>query len=88
MPSGREQQTVRVIRLTDAKASLSSLIDNAMRGEPSIVTRNGKRAAVVIGYEEWERLTKVPSFGRLLMSAPISGKDLPPRSRKNRPNLF
>jgi prevent-host-death family protein len=79
---------MRVIRLTDAKATLPSLIDDAARGEPSIITRRGRPAAVAIGFEEWERLTNVPSFGRLLMSAPISGDDLPPRNRKSRPSPF
>jgi prevent-host-death family protein len=73
---------MREIQLKDAKASLSSLIDDATRGKASIITRHGKREAVVIGFEEWERLSNVPSFGRLLMSAPVSGEDLPPRSRK------
>jgi len=35
-----------------------------------------------VGFEERERLTHVPSFGRLLMSAPIAAKDLPRRNRK------
>jgi len=73
---------VREIQLKDAKASLSSLLDDATRGEPSIITRHGKPEAVVVGFEEWERLTRVPSFGRLLMSAPIARKDLPRRNRK------
>lgn len=73
---------MREIQLRDAKASLSSLVDDATRGQASIITRHGKREAVVVGFEEWERLTNVPSFGRLLMSAPVSGKELPPRSRK------
>jgi antitoxin Phd len=73
---------VREIQLKDAKASLSSLVDDATRGEPSIITRDGKPEAVVVGFEEWERLTHVSSFGRLLMSAPIAAKDLPRRNRK------
>lgn len=81
-------RTVRVIRLTDAKASLSSLVDSAVRGEPSIIMRHGKRSAVVIGFEEWENLSNVPSFGRLLMSAPISKKDVPPRNRRSRPRFL
>jgi antitoxin Phd len=73
---------MREIQMTRAKASLRSLVDDAMRGEPSIITRHGKREAVVVGFEDWERLTKVPSFGRLLMSAPITEKDLPRRNRQ------
>ena len=73
---------MREIQLKDAKASLSSLVDDATRGKPSIITRHGKPEAVVVGFEEWERLAHVPSFGRLLMSAPLEAKDLPRRNRK------
>jgi prevent-host-death family protein len=72
---------MREFQLKDAKAKLSFLIDEAMRGQPAVITRHGKRQAVVLGFQEWERLAKVPSFGQLLMSAPISDVDLPRRSR-------
>jgi prevent-host-death family protein len=58
------------IQLRDAKATLSAVVDEAIRGEPSIITRHGRREAVVVSFEEWERLSRVPSFGRLLMSMP------------------
>ena len=70
---------MREIQLRDAKATLSTVIDNARQGEPSIITRHGKREAVVLSFEEWERLSRVPSFGRLLMAAPIEPGDLPER---------
>jgi antitoxin Phd len=72
---------MREIQLKDAKATLSSVVDDAVAGEPSIITRHGKREAIVLGIEDWERLAQVPSFGRLLMSAPIASGDLPRRSR-------
>ncbi len=70
---------MREIQLRDAKATLSAVIDSARQGESSIITRHGKREAVVISFEEWERLSRVPSFGRLLMAAPIGPDDLPER---------
>jgi prevent-host-death family protein len=70
---------MREIQLRDAKASLSAVVDEAMRGKPAVITRHGKRQAVVVGYEEWQRLSTVPSFGRLLMMAPLSADDLPNR---------
>jgi antitoxin Phd len=70
---------MREIQLRDAKASLSAVVDEAVHGKPSIITRHGKRQVVVISYEEWERLSNVPSFGRLLMAAPLTEDDL--RSR-------
>jgi len=71
---------MREIQLRDAKASLSAVVDEAMRGKPAVITRHGKRQAVVVSYEEWERLSTVPSFGRLLMSAPLAADDLSSRS--------
>ena len=68
------------IQLRDAKATLSAVIDNAKQGEPSIITRRGRREAVVLSFEEWERLSRVPSFGRLLMEAPVEPGDLSARS--------
>jgi len=57
---------------------LSSLVDAAVDGEPSAITRRGKRVAVILGFAEWQRSRRAPSFGQLLMSAPISAGDLPP----------
>ena len=73
--------TMRESQLRDAKASLSAVIDEAMQGKPAVITRHGKRQAVVVSYEEWERLSHVPTFGRLLMSAPLTADDLPNRNR-------
>jgi len=61
---------MRKIQLKDAKAKLSTVVDQAVRGKPSVITRHGKPEAVVLGLADWERLSNVPSFGRLLMSAP------------------
>jgi prevent-host-death family protein len=72
---------MREIQLRDAKASLSAVVDDALRGEPAIITRHGKKEAVVLSFKEWERLSQVPSFGRLLMAAPIEPGDLPERDR-------
>jgi antitoxin Phd len=71
---------MREIPLRDARASLSAVVDEAMRGEPVIITRRGKRQAVVVGYDEWERLSNVPTFGRLLMMAPLAANELPSRN--------
>jgi len=70
------------LQLRDAKAALSAVVDDAVRGRPCIITRHGRPDAVVIGYEDWERLSNVPAFGRLLMAAPLRKGDLPRRSRR------
>jgi len=68
------------IQLRDAKSGLSAVVDDAVQGNPSLITRHGKPQAVVLGYAEWQRLSNVPSFGRLLMAAPDLA-DLPERDQ-------
>jgi len=72
---------MRRIQLKDAKAKLSAVVERASRGKPSVITRHGKAEAVVVGIADWERLSRVPSFGRLLMSAPLESGDLSERNR-------
>jgi antitoxin Phd len=72
---------MREIQLREAKATLSAVVDDAVRGKPSVITRHGRPEAVVIGFDEWQRLSSVPSFGRLLMFAPVEPDDLPERDR-------
>jgi antitoxin Phd len=78
---GHIEDVMRKIQLKDAKANFSAVVDQATRGKPSVITRHGKPEAVVLGFADWERLSRVPSFGRLLMSAPLEVEDLPARSR-------
>lgn len=70
---------MKELQLRDAKANLSAVVDEAVLGEEFIITRHGKPEAVLIGFEEWKRLSAVPSFGRLLMAAPEGIGDLPER---------
>ena len=70
---------MKEIQLRDAKATLSSVIDRAVAGDGSIVTRHGKKQAVIISYEDYCRLSKVPSFGWLLTHSPLEEGDIPER---------
>jgi prevent-host-death family protein len=71
---------MREIQLRDAKAHLSAVVDAALQGEPAIITRHGRKQAVILSFAEWERLSRVPSFGLLLMAAPLEADDLPTRN--------
>jgi antitoxin Phd len=73
---------MRKIQLRDAKAGLSALVDEAVEGRPTLITRHGKPEAVILGFTDYQRLSKVPAFGRLLMAAPIGPLDLPARNRR------
>jgi prevent-host-death family protein len=66
---------MREIQFEDAKANLSAVVDEAMDGKRAVITRHSKRQAVVLSYQDWERLSNVPSFGRLLMAAPMTEDD-------------
>jgi antitoxin Phd len=72
---------MREVQLEDAKANLYLVVDEAIRGKPAIITRHGERQAVVVSYAEWERLSHVPTFGRLLMAAPLQADNLPSRDK-------
>lgn len=72
---------MKQLSLRDAKATLSSVVDQAAGGEVVLITRYGKETAVVLGYEEYRRLSDVPSFGRLLASFPGEPEDIPDRDR-------
>lgn len=73
---------MREMQLRDAKAGLSAVVDDAVNGKPVVITRRGKREAVVLGFKQWEKLSRVPSFGRLLMAAPLVDTDLASRDRR------
>lgn len=73
---------MREIQLKDAKATLSAVVDQAVAGEPSVITRHGRREAVLVSFEEWERISKVPSFADLVLAFPGETPDIPDRSRK------
>lgn len=73
---------MREIQLKDAKATLSAVVDQAIRGNPAVITRHGKREAVVLSFDEYEKLLHVPSFGRLLAAFPGDADDIPSRSTK------
>lgn len=74
-------KSMKEIQLKDAKAMLSAVVDEAVKGHGAIITRHGAPTAVVISFDEYERLKKVPSFGWLLAHAPLEEADLPARGQ-------
>ncbi len=59
---------MKTISTFEAKNKLSEVIASAERGEPQIITKNGRKSAVIISYGEFERLTakKIPLVEFLL----------------------
>jgi antitoxin Phd len=79
----------RVWQLQDAKNKFSELVDRAADGEPQVVTKRGKRAAVLVSAEEYARLkgresgAQTVDFIQHLLSAP-KGDFTPPRRTKTK----
>jgi len=62
---------MREVPLRDAKAGFSAVVDQAAKGEATVVTRHGTPVAVVLGFAEWQRLTQArPGFSELLLGFP------------------
>jgi prevent-host-death family protein len=69
------------LRLREAKANLSAVVDEAINGQPTVITRHGRKVAVVMPWEEWERLSSASSLAKLLMAAPIEPGDIEERDQ-------
>lgn len=72
-------ETMRIVQIREAKATLSALVENAEQGETAVITRRGCPRAVIFGVDEWNRLSTVPSFGHLLCASGLEDGDHPPR---------
>ena len=71
--------------VAQAKAKLSEVIENALAHGPQTITRNGRRTAVVVDAEEWERRTKRSgSLADFFKASPLRGSGLKVRRSKDR----
>ena len=69
--------------LQEAKNKLSEVISRAAAGGPQVVTRHGKRVAVIVSAQEFDRLTGTGgSLWQYLRAAPTKGVRL--RIRRDR----
>ena len=69
-----------------AKAELSRVIDQALSEGPQVITRNGRKAVVVVSNEEWERKTRRKgSLAEFFAASPLRGSGLEIRPTKDRP---
>lgn len=64
-------------QLQEAKSKFSELVDRALAHGVQIVTRRGKKAVVVLPFEDYLHLTrKKHSLVQFLTSSPLSGSGL------------
>lgn len=63
--------------VAEAKAKFSEVIERADSDGPQTITRNGRKAAVVVSAEEWERKTKRRgTLAEFFASSPLRGSEL------------
>ena len=71
--------------VAEAKAKLSEVIEQAAASGPQTITRNGRKSAVVVSAEEWERNTKrVGNLAEFFGSSPLRGSGLKVKRSKDR----
>lgn len=71
--------------VAQAKAKLSEVIENAHTQGPQTITRNGRRTAVIVDAEEWERKTqRTGTLADFFKASPLRGSQLKVRRSKDR----
>jgi prevent-host-death family protein len=63
---------VDIWTVAQAKARFSEVIDKARSLGPQTITRNGRKAAVVVAADEWERkVRRTGTLAEFLASSPL-----------------
>lgn len=71
--------------VAQAKAKLSEVIEHAQTHGPQTITRNGRRTAVIVAADEWERKTRRSgSLADFFAASPLRGSGLTARRSKDR----
>ncbi|MGZ4828846.1 MAG: type II toxin-antitoxin system Phd/YefM family antitoxin [Candidatus Angelobacter sp.] len=69
--------------VAEAKAKLSEVIDRAETTGPQTITRNGRRTAIVVAAEEWERKNRRQgNLAEFFAASPLRGSRLKVRRRE------
>jgi prevent-host-death family protein len=71
--------------VAEAKAKLSEVIEHAQKQGPQTITRNGRRAVVVVDAEEWERKTqRSGTLADFFAASPLRGSGLKVQRSRSR----
>jgi len=64
----------RTWAVAKAKAKLSAVIDSALVDGPQTITKNGRKAVVVVAVDEWERkIKRKGNLAEFLAASPLRG---------------
>jgi len=71
--------------VAEAKAKLSRVIEEAQKRGPQTITRRGRRAAVVVDAEEWERRTqRAGTLADFFRASPLQSSGLKVQRSRDR----
>jgi prevent-host-death family protein len=71
--------------VAEAKAKLSEVMERAKSDGPQTITRNGRRAVVVVAADEWERKTKRKgNLAEFFATSPLRGSGIKMKSLTGR----
>jgi len=63
--------------LAEAKARFSAVIDHALAEGPQTITRSGRRTAIVVSAEEWDRRKRRKgNLAEFFAASPLAGSRL------------
>ena len=83
--SGESPMDTDIWTVAQAKAKLSELIESARTHGPQTITRHGRRMAIVVDAEEWERKTRRSgTLADFFQASPLRASGLKVRRSRNR----
>lgn len=62
--------------IADAKARLSEVVERAHREGPQTITRHGRRAAVLVSAEQWDRENRKGTLLDFFRTSPLRGSGI------------
>lgn len=72
--------------VAEAKAKFSEVLERAQAEGPQTITRNGRKAVVIVGADEWEKKTRRKgTLADFFAASPLRGSGLKLRRRRDRP---
>jgi prevent-host-death family protein len=75
--------TAETWTVAQAKAKFSELVERARDSGPQLITKNGRKAAVVVSAEEWDRRTRrAGTLAEFFAQSPLRGSGLKPQRMK------
>lgn len=71
---------MRTWSITEARANISKLVDEALNHGPQRIERRESERVVIVAESDWNRLAyEYPTIADLILNAPLSPDDLPER---------